>query len=995
MDIIIIGAGGVGREVALIIEQINARTPKWNILGIVDDNESMWGKVVNGYVVLGGLSYLDRYRNNGDITHINKPNIVVAIANYRVKKNIVDKLNDDFDFATIIHPDVFINESISIGAGTIIYPGVIMTTNITIGDHVIVSPKCGIGHDSIIKDYASLLWNVNISGNDLIEEGVLIGSGATVIQGKTVGQGSIIGAGAVVVKDVLSNTTNVGVPSKIIKKKEINDTSIVKLEENNEKDKSKENMKKVLYITTVSRTVNAFLIPHIEMLLENGYSVDIACSIDKEIDKGLIEKGVRVFEVPFSRSPLSIGNFKAFKELIKIQKENQYGIVHVHTPIASIFGRLLKVKFPKLKTIYTAHGYHFLKGGSKAGWLLYYPIEKVMAKFTDVTININSEDYEITKSKLKPKKSYLVKGVGLDLNSYKTLSYEEQKRKKQELNIKDEDFVVIMIAELNENKNQIQLIKAIELLKEDCPRLKVMFVGEGDKLNELKQEALARGVRDKVLFLGFRNDVNELINISDIGTLLSYREGLPRNIMELMANGKKVIATDIRGCRDLVCNENVGQLVKVGDFEATARVIKEYYYRKEIMLEVAATYESSDEEVVREIEPYDVVNVNKELIEIYNSLISKGTGVKRCLHILPMNKLSGAEKMALILCKNMKEYEPVVVCGGDNLKNVFEEAGIKSYALNFSNKKLPSTLSGLKRIIKENHIKILHAHDNNASLNAYLVKKLYRLDVKVISHIHNCYPWLKGDNLNKKIDKFLRTKYDHNIACGKIVYDFYKENAEYFEEEKTSILSNAMDIEEITKVDLSKSEEVIKEFNIPKDKTILGFIGRLDEQKGIIPFIKEFAKHKEEFNDCRILLVGNGSQEDEVKKFIKELALEELFILTGFQNDVYKFYPIIDVFFLPSLYEGLPMVLLEAMAFKKPVVSMDVGSISEVIKNGQTGSLIESENREEFVKALIQVKYDEKVRSNLGENAFDYINKNYNINKYCNKLNGIYNSIIY
>lgn len=89
------------------------------------------------------------------------------------------------------------------------------------------------------------------------------------------------------------------------------------------------------------------------------------------------------------------------------------------------------------------------------------------------------------------------------------------------------------------------------------------------------------------------------------------------------------------------------------------------------------------------------------------------------------------------------------------------------------------------------------------------------------------------------------------------------------------------------------------------------------------------------------------------------------------------------------------MVLLEAMAFKKPVVSMDVGSISEVIKNGQTGSLIESENREEFVKALIQVKYDEKVRSNLGENAFDYINKNYNINKYCNKLNGIYNSIIY
>lgn len=365
----------------------------------------------------------------------------------------------------------------------------------------------------------------------------------------------------------------------------------------------------------------------------------------------------------------------------------------------------------------------------------------------------------------------------------------------------------------------------------------------------------------------------------------------------------------------------------------------------------------------------------------------------KCLHILPMNKLSGAEKMALILCKNMKEYDPVVVCGGDNLKKVFEDAGIRSYALNFSNKNIVQTLNGLKDIIKENDIKIIHAHDNNASLNAYLVKKLYRLDVKVISHIHNCYPWLKGNNLNKKIDKFLRTKYDYNIACGKIVYDFYKENAEYFQPEKTSILSNAIDIDEITKVDLSKSEEVIKEFNIPRDKTILGFIGRLDEQKGIVPFIKEFAKHKEEFNDCRILLVGNGSQEGEVKNLIKELELEELFILAGFQNDVYKFYPIIDVFFLPSLYEGLPMVLLEAIAFKKAIVSMDVGNISEVIKDGQTGILIESENREEFINSLINVKGNEEVQNKLGVNAFYYIKENFNIVTYVKKLTNVYSEI--
>ena len=141
-----------------------------------------------------------------------------------------------------------------------------------------------------------------------------------------------------------------------------------------------------------------------------------------------------------------------------------------------------------------------------------------MAKFTDVTININSEDYEITKSKLKPKKCYFFNWVGLDLNSYKRLRSEEKERKKKELNIKDDDFVVIMIAELNENKNQIQLIKALEVMKDRCPKIKAIFVGEGDKLQELKEEARNRGVSDKVLFLGFRNDVNELINISDIGS---------------------------------------------------------------------------------------------------------------------------------------------------------------------------------------------------------------------------------------------------------------------------------------------------------------------------------------------------------------------------------------------------------------------------------------------------------------------------------------------
>lgn len=368
-------------------------------------------------------------------------------------------------------------------------------------------------------------------------------------------------------------------------------------------------MKKVLYVTTVSRTINAFLIPHINMLLDNGYEVHCACSIDKPVDKELQRIGVKIFEVPFSRNPLGIGNIKAFIKLEELQRINDYDIVHVHTPIAAIYGRLLKLNFPSLRIIYTAHGYHFLKGGSKLGWILYYPIEKIMAKFTDVTININKEDYEITKEKLKPKKCYLLNGVGLDLDKYKKLSSKEIQEKRKEFGLKDKDFVVLMVAEINKNKNHIQLINAMDILKDKYPNIKVLCIGDGTLKESLEKQIILRNLQNNIFMLGYRLDVNKLINISDIGILLSRREGLPRNIMEFMACGRKVIATDIRGCRDLICDETIGTLVNVDDYESTAKAIEKYYILNDKSFEVS-----------EEIKKYDIDNVNIELLKIYDDI---------------------------------------------------------------------------------------------------------------------------------------------------------------------------------------------------------------------------------------------------------------------------------------------------------------------------------------------------------------------------------------
>lgn len=217
--LVIIGAGGVGRETSLIIREINNYEPTWKVLGFIDDNHKKWGTVVDDLEILGGMEYL---KTLDEDTYV-----VISIANYKVKKRIVEELKGEFPFATIIHPRVLTHEFMTVGEGTIIYEGAILTSDIRIGSQVIISPKCGIGHDSIVKDYVTLLWNVNISGNDVIEEGVMMGTCSTIIQNLKVGREATVGAGAVVVSNIPPGATAVGVPAKIIRQEVIHEKGLV------------------------------------------------------------------------------------------------------------------------------------------------------------------------------------------------------------------------------------------------------------------------------------------------------------------------------------------------------------------------------------------------------------------------------------------------------------------------------------------------------------------------------------------------------------------------------------------------------------------------------------------------------------------------------------------------------------------------------------------------------------------------------------------------
>lgn len=210
--LVIIGAGGFAREVAWLVEDINAAKKEWELLGFIDENPVNHGKVLNGYPVLGDFGFFIHQQFNEPVY------TVCAVGSPYAKINLVKKAAEcGLRFTNLIHPSVKMSRYVELGTGNIICAGSLLSVDVFIENHVSINPNCSIGHDVIIKDYSILLWNINLSGNVKIGTGCEIGTKAVVIQGREIGEWSIIGAGAVVIRDIPPYCTAVGVPAKPVK----------------------------------------------------------------------------------------------------------------------------------------------------------------------------------------------------------------------------------------------------------------------------------------------------------------------------------------------------------------------------------------------------------------------------------------------------------------------------------------------------------------------------------------------------------------------------------------------------------------------------------------------------------------------------------------------------------------------------------------------------------------------------------------------------------
>ena len=366
---------------------------------------------------------------------------------------------------------------------------------------------------------------------------------------------------------------------------------------------------KILIVATQISTVNAFLIPHIEMLVQNGYSVDVAANINSEINSKVVKLCDNIYNVKFARSPLSIKNAKSYLQIREILRK-EYHVIHVHTPVASFVTRLAFKKSMKTKMIYTAHGFHFFKGAPLINWILFFPIEWIVSKKTDVLVTINNEDFIFANNYLKIKKIIHVNGVGINLKFFRE-EYENCDRNliRNSLKIGSDAIVLTYVAELNGNKNQQLLLETLKELNEKKRQYQLVLVGEGVNKSKYIEIAEKLGIAKKVHLLGKRSDIPGILKATDIYVASSKREGLPVNVMEAMSVGLPIVATDNRGHRELIHDNQNGFLVEGFDSKEFAEKIEELHNLR--------LFEQFNKKSLEIIEEYNVSKIVREMGAIY------------------------------------------------------------------------------------------------------------------------------------------------------------------------------------------------------------------------------------------------------------------------------------------------------------------------------------------------------------------------------------------
>lgn len=375
-------------------------------------------------------------------------------------------------------------------------------------------------------------------------------------------------------------------------------------------------MKKLL-VTSTDLMMVQFLVPHIINLSQNGFDVDIACSnvggrLD-EVRKSLTQYTKAIYAVRLRRNPLSIQNFRGYHDMKQIVSSTRYDIIWTNEPVMGVVTRLASRWTRKngTKVLYMAHGFHFFKGAPKLNWMIYYPIEKMAARLTDVICTVNAEDFSRAKTFSVPQVEYI---HGIGINTDRLSSKEARKDIRKELNLKHTDFIVLSVGELNKNKNHRTIIKAIGKLHNN--HIHYIICGKGAEEERLRHLSREQRISENVHFLGYRRDVVDICSCANVYAMPSFREGLPVSSLEAMYCGLPLITSKTRGLVDVNKDGVNGFTCECDDYSDFAEKIEYLYTDPALCKKIGAQNKKN-------VVPYTIHNTKSEVLKLLCTTLSE------------------------------------------------------------------------------------------------------------------------------------------------------------------------------------------------------------------------------------------------------------------------------------------------------------------------------------------------------------------------------------
>ncbi|MDT2459459.1 glycosyltransferase family 4 protein [Enterococcus avium] len=374
-------------------------------------------------------------------------------------------------------------------------------------------------------------------------------------------------------------------------------------------------MKKVLMVATYGDFFAAFETRNIMILNNMGCEVHLCANwtdpnynYKHEKLKGLEFKKV---DIEFERSPFSIKNTRSYRQLSKLIKEEKYWLVDCHNAVIGVYARIAAKKNKVPKIMYTVHGFQFYSSGPKRDWIIYYPIEKWLSRYTDALLVMNLEDQAISE-KFHARNNYFIHGVGIDVEKFCSVD-KQYKKNKKDLGIPEHSLVLLSVGELSERKNHKTVIEALS--KVNDPSIYYLIAGEGEERKKLSELIKKLDLSSNIKLLGYRSDIDDLNKIADVAIFPSLREGLMIAGLESLASSTPIIASNRKGLSDYTIDGITGYRIDPNSVYDIADKIRKFRESPEILVNM-------EKNTVNKAKEYSIEVVENEMEKIYFDLLS-------------------------------------------------------------------------------------------------------------------------------------------------------------------------------------------------------------------------------------------------------------------------------------------------------------------------------------------------------------------------------------